>query len=287
MTISYREYKVIFDRFSPYIDYIYFSVPGDVYQSRRNIFNGYSFDEATKKLSACLNLASTYGIKKELALNTYRLDDKCIEQAYNYCYRLFNGSPDAVVSLVEYGNKIRDIFGNPVQIVSFNSSVRKPNDIEKIPDCFSEIVFGGPNIRDNEIWSYTKIKGFQPRLLLNNGCSFNCGGCKKANICKRVFETNLSEYGIDRLYAMQSIIPSEFNEYIEKNDTLCGYKISSRNCSFDYLIACLSGYIENKENISMYHNFYHLWCRLAHFQPFYQDINFSKVKSVKDMLWSK
>lgn len=285
MTITCDEYKLIFEKYSTYIDYIYFSIPGDKYQTRRNLFEGYSLVEATKKLKKCLNLASSFGIKTELALNTFTLNEQDIRYAFSYCEQKLQIIPDAIVSLTPYSEPIREIFGEVHQIVSFNSSVRSAKEIRRISRGYSEIIFGGASIRNIGLWEYANMAGFKARLLLNNGCSFNCGGCRNAKTCKNVFQNNLDIFGINKLYALQSIVPSEFQTHIVNNRFLCGYKISNRNCTYEYLNSCLNSYIENKEEDLNYSQRFYLWCRLAHFHEFYPSIDFTKVKIIKDNIW--
>lgn len=287
MTISYEEYMLLFEKYSSIIDYIYFSIPGDEYQTRHDIFKGFSTVNATNALKKCLNLASSYGIKTELALNTYLLTERHIRHAYNYCAEQLQVTPDAIVSIISYGEFIHEVFGETYQIVSFNSSIKNIEDINRIPSIYSEVVFGGSSIRNIELWKYAKTSGFKPRLLLNNGCSFNCGSCKSAKTCKEVFQRNLDHFGINRLYALQSIVPSEFHDHIVDNGFLCGYKISNRNCTYEYLDSCLNSYIENNEENLKYGQRFYLWCRLSHFCKFYPYIDFAKVKMIKDRIWGR
>lgn len=52
---------------------------------------------------------------------------------------------------------------------------------------------------------YINDLGLDVKLLLNNGCSFNCGTCRAGRKnCEKVFKQNLSKFNIEEIYALQS-----------------------------------------------------------------------------------
>lgn len=288
MEIKLNEYEVLFHKYQDYIDCLYFSVPlGDKFQTRKNLFCGYNFQEATDKIKKILMCALNNGIKIELALNTYSLKKEDIINAKQYCQEYLETMPSCIVSILSNGMDIADVFDNVFQIVSFNNGIKDEKDLFKIPECYREIVLSQSQIRNPLFWTVIKKYGFKTRLLLNNGCSFNCGTCKNAKDCKSIFEKNIAQNGVNYVYALQSIYPSEFKEHLQNSLYLDSFKISNRNCSFEYLMNCLEGYISgNDDIIKNNHKKYYLWGRLAHFSKYYDIINDVEVYRIKKLLWN-
>lgn len=285
--ISLEEYEEILASFHKNIDYVYFSVPiSRKFQSRANIYSNFTFDEATVFLIKAIRLFKTYNIKIELALNTYRLEIKDIEDAYLYCKNTLKIMPDAIVSNSKYIDTIIEIFPKVYNILSFNEAIRAESDLKRVSKFYDEIVIGSSAIRNFDLWKYINLKGFKCRLLLNNGCSFNCGSCNNAANCGLIFEKNLKEKDINYLYALQSLYPSELKKYIASNPYIYGYKISNRNCSAKYLHRCLEGYINgcNWENDGLYHYY---WARLKWFSKYKAKLNKEKIDNYKKDIWKQ
>lgn len=288
MDIDPSEYKELFIKYGEYIDYLYFSIPlGERFQTRKDLFAKYSLQDATEKIKKILNCALDYGINIELALNTYLLKKEDFFIAKQYCQKELKIVPSCIVSNLSYGIDIAAAFPDTDQIVSFNSGIKEENDLLNIPSCYNEIVISSSQIRNPVFWAKIKEYGFKTRLLLNNGCSFNCGTCKHAKDCNAIFENNIAKNGINYIYALQSIYPTEFKAEIENSLYLDGFKISNRNCTFKYLMNCLEGYITGNDDIACnYDEKYYLWGRLAHFSKYYNVINSTEVYNIKKQLWS-
>lgn len=284
--ISCGEYRKLLERFGEYIDYVYFSIPiSDRFQSRKNLYSKYSRNEATDFLSHVIELFRKFDIKIELALNTYRLSEQDLEDACHYLENELHEMPDAVVSNCKDINRIYELFPRAYHIVSFNSAVRTEKDLEKVPDCYNEIVVGSSGIRNEQFWKAIHAKGFQCRLLLNNGCSFNCHSCMRAELCKKTFEHNLQSVPINYLYALQSLYPSEVKKYIENNRYVDSYKISNRNCSYDYLEKCLSGYIEGNDHTDAGDRHFYYWARMSCFGEHKNELREDEIQMFKEKIW--
>lgn len=284
--ISINEYEKLLNRYGNYIDYIYFSVPlSDKFQSRKNLYTNLSIEKATYFLREVIDLFKLYHVKIELALNTYRLTKKDIELARNYVEHSLKRMPDAIVSNYSIINEINVLFPNVYNIVSFNSCIKNELDLKRIPTIYDEIVLGSSSIRNYYFWEKVHDYNFKCRLLLNNGCSFNCSSCANANQCYNIFNRNMKRYSVDYLYALQSLYPSEVKKYISTNPYIDGYKISNRNCSFVYLDKCLNGYIngDNKIDDGIEHFYY--WARLGHFGKYKHTFDEKKISYFKKIIW--
>ena len=193
--------------------------------------------------------------------------------------------PDAIVSNYSIINEVNTLFPNVYNIVSFNSGIKDEFDLKRIPTIYDEIILGSSSIRNHYFWKKIHDNNFKCRLLLNNGCSFNCGSCANANQCYNIFNQNMKKYSIDYLYALQSLYPSEVEKYISTNPYIDGYKISNRNCSFDYLDKCLNGYINGDDKINDGIEHYYYWARLGHFGKYKHTLNENKINYFKEMIW--
>lgn len=284
--ITISEYDKLLNIYDDYIDYIYYSVPiSDKFQSRKKLYKNFSIEKATDFLREVIDLFKSHHVKIELALNTYRITENDIALAYNYIEHSLKRMPDAIVSNHNMINSITAFFPDVYNIVSFNSYIKNESDLKRIPSCYNEIVLGSSSIRNCYFWKKVHDYNFKCRLLLNNGCSFNCGSCATANNCYNIFNQNLKKHSIDYLYALQSLYPSEVKKYISTNLYIDSYKISNRNCSFDYLIKCLDGYIYGDDKINDGIEHFYYWARLGHFGKYKYILNEKKVKYFKEIIW--
>ena len=286
LQISLDEYKYIINNYGKYIHDIYFSPPlGDKYHSRTTVMKELACIKAHDYLFEVLNLFKANGILIELALNTYNLADEDIINAIQYITSIIE--IDSIVTLNEYGHIVKKIIPNKQIIYSYNNGVRTQSDIDNIDNIFNEIVLGNSAIRNFNLVSYAKTKKFITKLLINNGCSFNCLWCRNDNLCKSIFEKNLKYFTVEQLYAMQSIFPWELHKYYLNNNNIDRLKISNRPCSFDYLTKCLYSYINNYDQDLIKNNvgYYHLWGRLGQIPHFYRSFDFKRINEFKKMLW--
>lgn len=289
LNITLKEYSTIIKNYGDYIKEVYFSLPlGKEFHTRKAVVDEYDSIDATKKLYSILSLFKSNGIKLEAVINQYRIPQEKIIKAINFLKNEIN--VDSICSLDEYIDVIYQEFPDIYLISSFNNLKRNSNDIKGTSHKYNQIVVGKNFLRDFTLLNRIKDEGFSCKLLLNNGCSFNCGSCRSgSNACKKVFEKNVLKISPHILYAIQSFFPSELRQLIENNIQVDEFKISSRPCTYKYLDKCLDSYINNKEEyyINKSNDNYYLWGRLAHFTPYYSEFNYNEIQNIKKYLWER
>ena len=129
-------------------------------------------------------------------------------------------------------------------------------------------------------------KGFNLKLLVNNGCSFNCKGCKNGNRqCQSTFLDNLENNSLNYLFALQSFYPFELHELLSSIDIpIESIKISNRTDGYTYLDKCLESYIYNIDTDKYLEDGlknYRLWSRLAAFYPYFNELDNKEIKCIK------
>lgn len=225
--ISWEDYDVFFNKFSTYIDSVYFSLPlGYEYSTRYYFSENLKTKEQLNNFDNIISLLDKYGIKKEIALNTYNLSKGKLDRAIEYMKTKVY--PDEIVCLKEYIDYIKEKIPHCKFIYSFNNY-----DLENIPDSFDEIVLGreflfNKNKRDSFIADKHKI-----RLLLNNGCSLKCHACIGGDYCENLFKKDVKEKGINQVYAEQSFFPIELHELLNTDNNVrkMKFKLSTRHKS--------------------------------------------------------
>ena len=158
--------------------------------------------------------------------------------------------------------------------------------LENISRSFSTIVVGKYFLRIPHYLEAIHDNGFEVKLLVNNGCSYNCMGCGKGTRnCSRTFEHNLKNMSAEELYAMQSFYPYELNELLSKlSYEPESIKISNRTDGYEYLDMCLDSYINEippEEYISMNPRNYRLYNRLGCFSGLLENIDKEHVMQYK------
>lgn len=225
------------------IDSIYFSVPlGPKFYSRTELKNSIEGEESEKKLLYLLNILDELDIKKELAVNTYKLD---VSDLYNICTYLkkHNIIPDEIVCLKAYGNFFKKKYPNAEIKYSFN------NPIVSDLDDFDTVVVGKEYLRNMKKRHELIKQGKNVVLLLNNGCSFNCHyQCGNLKFCNSLLKETLKKLTINEVYAMQSFFPEELRDILKYDIYADKYrfKISNRPLSVQYSQIVLASYVSDK-----------------------------------------
>lgn len=284
LQITIDEYKKIIDKYGDFVNSVYFSLPlGEAFHTRIKVVEEYEGKDAKKKLFDILELFKKNGIKLEIVINHYGITKTQLIEAINFIND--NIKFDSICTLDEYLPIIYENYPDAYLVSSFNNLKLNAEDIKRTSHKYKQIVVGKNFMRDIELFKTINLEGFDSKLLLNNGCSFNCISCRGgAKQCKHIFEENVKKFGIQKLYAIQSFFPSELHRLLNKVK-VDEVKISNRPCDFEYLNNCLDSYINNNEDYIKYNiNNYHLWGRLGHFAPFYKDFNFNEIKKIKEKL---
>ena len=286
LEIKLEEYKKIINQFGDFISSVYFSLPlGAAFHTRVRVIKEYEDKEARKKLFEILKLFKNNNIKLEIVINQYGLTSSQLIEAIEFINK--NIDFDSICTLDEYLPILYAKYPDAYFISSFNNLKLSSKDIKNTSHRYKQIVVGNNFMRDIELLEKIKMEKFDTKLLLNNGCSFNCGSCRNgAEQCANIFEDNIKKIGVQNFYAIQSFFPSELHRLLEKIE-LNELKISNRPCNFEYLSNCLDSYINNNESyIDKNVNNYHLWWRLGHFGAYYGQFDFKKIKKMKERLWN-
>lgn len=290
MDIEVDQYKDLLEDYSYYLDSVYFSPPlGNKFHTREKIAKQLSDKDNVIKLYKIIDLFYKHNIKIDCVLNRPSLKENDIIKALKF---IRNEMPvDQITCLDRNIEIINEFFPNIDKIYSYNNDLT----VKKIPTInksFSTVVAGKFFLRDENSLKKIVDNGFKVKLLVNNGCSFNCYGCQKGNrLCEEVFNNNLRYKTIEELYALQSFFPNELDSLLLSHGHLIDtIKISNRTSDYAYLKNCLKSYI-NVEDVDPYimqdFNNYRLWLRLGWFSDKLSILNLDKVKQEKAKLMVK
>lgn len=282
LKISIDQYNYIFDKYNNYIKSIYYSPPlGNKYHSRSSIGKQLENEQNVEKLYKILELAKIKGILCDCVLNCPSLKNDDIVVALEFLKS--NIYIDQITCLQQHIDVVDKYFPHIEKIYSFNNNLNI-NNLEHISKKFKTIVAGKSFLRYPELLSKIYNYGFDLKLLVNNGCSFNCYGCSSGSRkCEQVFYKNLENFDINYLYALQSFYPSELRKLLDTvNFPIESIKISNRTDDYNYLINCLNSYINNDESYCLKDKKdYRLWCRLGHFNDYLNCLDDEKIKLLK------
>lgn len=266
------------------IDSVYFSIPlGTKFYSRTELKNSIEGEESEQKLFYLLNVLDELGIKKELAVNTYKLD---ISDLYDTCTYLKNHNiiPDEIVCLEAYGKVLKKKYPNAEIKYSFNNPT--VSDL----DDFDTVVVGKEYLRNMEKRHELINQGKNVVLLLNNGCSFNCHyQCGDSKFCNSVLKETLKETTVNEVYANQSFFPEELRDILKYDIYADNYrfKISNRPLSAEYSENVLASYISNKcgkDYICESKINYGLFCTMLQLLKRIDDFDITKIVEYKNSL---
>ena len=292
LNISINDYKKIIEKYKDYLSSVYFSLPfGERFHTRRLMIEEYKQKNAIEKLKEILMLFRNNNIKLEAVINQYNIKEDELKEAL---YKLDNYiKVDTICCLDEYIDIINEHYNNDMYLISsFNNRTIHEDSIYNINNKYDMIVLGREFLREPDLIKKVKRRGFDIKLLINNGCSFNCRTCRYGGEeCVQVFKSNLKKFNIEELYAMQSFFPWELYRLMEsfKDENIINeIKISSRPSTFEYLNDCLKSYIfDEDEKIYIVKNEkkYHLYGRQANLIPYYNYLNIDNVERIKKSLW--
>lgn len=290
LDISIEQYKELLQNYHYYLNSIYFSLPlGDQFHTRGKIARQFLDKENITKFYHIIELFYNAGVKLDCVLNRTSLRSDDIEKALIF---IREEMPVQQITCLERDIElVNDYFPELDKIYSYNNDLNVKK-ISTISNLFSTVVAGKYFLRDTEALQKIVDGGFKVKLLVNNGCSFNCHGCGSDNrLCEKVFNDNLRSNSLEKLYALQSFIPEELDNLLMSHGQLIdSIKISNRTSGYDYLKNCLDSYINVssidpyiEQNISNYR----LWLRLGWFSDKLSQLDLEKVKNEKKKLMVK
>jgi hypothetical protein len=291
--MSAEQYVSILRKYNKYINDVYFSPVEDIkYQTRINTydFSNTTISQRREDLSKVLEFARCNDIKLNLSLNAH--NNSAEEQLrlfdfYNSVYQI-----DSITTFSTLARLIKKQFHFSQIICTYNEGIdnqKKLNQVLK-SGLFTDIVLGNSLIRDYSAFQLVNQHKTKVKLLLNNGCLFECKNfCKSKNLCERIFIEQSQLEDIHTMYARQSIFPEEMHAKFLPSNLVDVYKLSTRPISYQKMISLLDSYIEGKSEkyIVSSANNYHLYARLSYFSDYYSNLNYSKVLLEKDIIWSK
>lgn len=287
--ISKDEFIKILDEYHEHISYIYYSSLMDYKFYARKILTNKEMDifnsvNPQDQYDILEYARSKYNIKTELAVNSYTCkDDNDFVEMFKV--EIQRHKPDKCVTYNRLVDKLYEIDRGISYELTFNEGLISESSVDSISNKFSSIVIGGRFIRDERMMRKIVSSDRIPTILINNSCAHNCGYCGRCD-CLKVFNYNLGVCGndINIPFAIQTLLPWEIydNPKIYKSDYY--YKLSTRLCDYGELKYLLDSYINNKNDVVGYSQF-HALCPLRHFEKYYNDINLTNVKSLKDEIW--
>ena len=270
------------ERYGDYIDNIYVSLPlGDRFHGRDPIKLQFHNDQNVILFWELLELIQKYRIKIEVAFNTVNL----IENDFRLCRDSLDQHGIAVQKVVildEYYDYVKKYFPKASIVKSVNNMPDSVEDFQKVSLQFNEIVIGRQNIRNETIFRIVASKA-KSILLLNNGCSHFCMGCKTPEYCKEVYNKSVSQTSAQYIYALQSILPYEIHKQYFNIREIDLFKISNRNADTEFTMKCLDSYIHNNsfEYISKSRHHYMLWARLGWHISHFNEFDYNEIMNIK------
>ena len=233
------------DQYEKWLSSVYFSVPfGRKFYSRAKLAEEYDGNE--DKLLHVLKCIREYNIRLELTLNTRDLTEEELASAVSYC-RDKGFDPEEIVCLREYAGFLRRLCPQSEIKYSFNNHDINMQHIDK---NFDTVVIGKALLRNHDKIQLL-AQDYNITYMLNNGCSFMCGGNCGAHNCKDVFDEDIRINGLDKVYARSSIFPSELLYILENWEDAVNYKfkISNRPWGLDFTKKALDSYISLEDPI--------------------------------------
>lgn len=283
LSMSLDEYKKILEDYKEYLHSIYFSPPLDSrYHSRSQIVEEFKDVDNIKKFYKILELMRNNNILLDCVINRPSISSDDVLSSIPTIKEL---DVDQITCLNRHIDIIDEYFPDKQKIFSYNNDFHI-KDLKFITNKFSTIVVGKYLLRNPEMLKEIYDKGFNIKLLVNNGCSYNCKGCKSGNRqCQSTFLNNLENNSLNYLFALQSFYPFELHELLSNLDVpIESIKISNRTDGYIYLDKCLESYINNSDTnkylIDDIKN-YRLWSRLASFYPYFNELDNEEIIRIK------
>lgn len=281
-----KEFENFLKKYHNYIHSFYFSPPINKYfHTRKAVSLTFALPWKRKLFWKMLALIKQYGIELELLLNTLVLNDDLIGRAAKLLSEN-NVKIDSVCFLTQYYNSVVKYFPSVKYIFSFNNGFRRKKDLFDVIDDYKcdAVVLGSSFIRDNGLFSELADKNVAVYLLLNNGCSFNCGTCNNVStVCKSSFENNLKKHSVEYLYALQSIFPHELKEGIIDSTNVTCFKISNRVNNIKFISQAMDSYIncQVKRYVNKNKNCYAYWGRAGYFWKYFKKMKVEDIFEIK------
>lgn len=281
---SIRGFTQFLDDFEDFIANIYFSLPmGDKFHSRRKVVDQFHDSREIDKFWQLLHIIQERNIRLELLFNTQNITAEEIRSAHRLLEQ-HGIRPDLVGLQDQYYDIIRQEFPSCQLVYSFNNAPHSHRDFSAGGHHYDEYVIGRNFIRDTELYDYIHWElGGRTVLLVNNGCSFLCGGCKDTQHCRNMYLKGRETKSPAELYALQSIMPFELQEGWLDLGQIDLIKINSRNSDLNYARNCLASYIfgHEEEWLSLNPQHFSLWAHLTWHFPYFSSFSYTEIRHLK------
>lgn len=290
MNTTLEEFEIFLNKYSFFIDNIYVSPPlGNQFHGREYIRKQFQDLEKTFLFWKLTEMIQRYQVSLEVVFNTEILQIEDFQKTKEVFFQ--KGIEIKKIAVFDkYLESVKDLFPNAKMVKTVNEMPDLIQEFENLSHIYDEIVIGRQFIRDKEILNIVKNRlQAIPVLLLNNGCSFHCGGCKEINHCENVYEHERRVVGAEYLYARQSILPYEIHEGYLNLSNVGLFKLSTRNADTDFTSRCLESYIKNNaEELIKERKFnYLLWSRLKWHIKHFDEFDYNRIRTIKEKLYQE
>lgn len=284
------DFEEMLIKYGKYIDNFYGSLPlGDYFHGRTHIMKQFHDPQNVSKFWEIVKLINKYGVNFELVFNTENLskEDFYLSQDELCKHKV---SVDKIVILDKYYEQVHAMFPNVKFVNSVNDMPNTLEDLKNKSYIYDEIVMGRQFIRSAEAFRIvTEELGADCVLLVNNGCSHICGGCKSFDYCKSSYEKEKNKTSAEYLYALQSILPYEIIEKYFDTSMVKLFKLSTRNADTEFICKCLDSYINDngKEYVDKSRHHYLMWSRLMWHQDYFDYFDYERIRVIKQKICSE
>lgn len=183
------DFEGMLENYGRYIDNFYCSLPlGDKFHGRTHVANQFKNPENIQKFWEIAKMINKSDVGFEIVFNT----DKLIEEDFYMCRNELEKhgiTVDKIAILDKYYELVSAIFPNVKLVNSVNNMPNTLDGIRQISHKYDEIVIGRQFIRNIDAFHIvTEELGSDCVLLVNNGCSHICGGCRSFDYCNDCYE---------------------------------------------------------------------------------------------------
>lgn len=284
MNTTLQEFADLLNKYEPYIDNFYGSLPlGDKYHGRTFIAQQFQNQEMQEKFWKIARMINESGINLEIVFNT----DGLTEEDFKECkYQLEKEGivVNKIAVLDWYFDSVKKLFPSVKIIDSVNNMKNTLEGFREIRHDYDEIVIGRHFIRNENVLRVVQDElHAKTVLLLNNGCSHICGGCRTQEYCRQSYEKERDRYSPEYVYALQSIMPYELHENFFDISRIDLFKLSTRNADTEFIHKCLDSYIYNnaREYVEKSSHHYLLWSRLIWHMQYFDSFNYDRIYQLK------
>lgn len=291
LMITTDEFRACLETYHDYIDTVYLSSPmGDRFHAREQIAEQLKNRDKVElfwKLAEIIK-DKKYDINLEIVFNTPKLIPGDIEESRElFDQHDIKVDKVAVLDSIDwYYDSAKEYFPEAKIVQSVNNMKNTPEGLKTYKHKYDEIILGRQLIRNTEAARTVKELGSKCVLLLNNGCSFICGGCREKAYCKRMYDKARESHSAEYLYAQQSIMPFELHDDYFPLQYYDYFKLATRNGDADYINKTLDSYINNKteEYLDQGIRHYSLWGKLAWHIPHNEEFDLDRIREIKKQI---